>query len=149
VEPSYPRVTGGGLFAAGIPGVYCPCDLHEHGAAFILCRGLVFYSLRNDKNLPVPDRHIAIPEVNAHFSTQDDQHLIGVFVVKPNELPLNFDEFKVIVVHLGDNLRRPVLGELSKLFAEVDRGLHVPPFSMPGNVPDIRYLSWPVPIYER
>jgi hypothetical protein len=108
-----------------------PCGLHEHGAAFNLCRGLVFYSLRNDENLTVPDRHIAIPEANAHLSVQGDKHLIGVFVVMPNELILKFDELKVIVSHLGNDLRGPGLGEFVKLFTEVDRGLHAPPFSMP------------------
>jgi hypothetical protein len=39
----------------------------------------------------------------------------------------------VIVVHLGDDLRGPMLRELRELFVEVDRGLHTPPFSMSAN----------------
>ncbi len=128
-----PRIRWSSLFAARVASVDRSRGLHEHGAAFTSCRGHVFDPLRNDKHLPILDRYIAISQVNGHFPIQHDEHLIGVFVAMPNELPLKLDEFEMILVHLGDNLRRPVLRELRELFAEVDCGLHMPPFAMLAN----------------
>jgi hypothetical protein len=123
-----PSVCWGGPVAAGVAGIYRPSGFHEHGTAFTLCRGFVFCSLRDDEHLPFLDGHIAIPEVNGHFPVQYDEHLIGVFVVMPNKLPLELDQLEVIVVHLGDDLRGPVLRELRELLGEVDCGHHVPLF---------------------
>src|SRR5437667_1392294 len=38
----------------------------------------------------------------------------------PHKLALNLHEFEVIVVHLGDDLWRPLVGKLRKLLGKVD-----------------------------
>ncbi len=62
----------------------------------------------------------AVPEVNNHFTVKHEENLVGVFVVMPNELPLELHDFKVIVVHLGDDFWRPMGRKLCELVLQID-----------------------------
>ena len=59
---------------------------------------------------------------NPHAAFDDDEHLVGVAVVVPDKLALNFDEFELIVVHFGDDFGRPVVRKEVEFFGEVDGG---------------------------
>ena len=42
-------------------------------------------------------------------------------MVVPDKFALELHELKVVVIHLGDDLRRPVLRELGELLGQFDR----------------------------
>ncbi len=79
---------------------------------------------------PAATGDITVSEMNHHRPIENNEHLVRVRVAVPNKLALELHKLKVIVVHLRDDLRRPVLRELRKLFTEVDCGLHTIPFSL-------------------
>ena len=113
------------LIATGLASVNCSSRFHHHGMAFRLCRRLVFHTFWNHIHFPFLDTHLSIMEVNGHFSAYNNEYLIGVLVVMPHKLTLKLHELEVAVVHLGNDLRGPVLGELGELFPKVDGALHL------------------------
>jgi hypothetical protein len=56
------------------------------------------------------------------FSPQfyHQEHLVGVLVVMPHELATEFRQLELVVVHFGNDARRPVLGEARELFSQID-----------------------------
>ena len=99
------------LLTASVSGVHRPCRLNEHGFALGPRRSLVFDAFRNDEQFALLYGDIMAPKVDYHLPIENDKHFIGVFVAMPHELPLKLHQFEVIVVHLSNDPRRPVLGK--------------------------------------
>jgi hypothetical protein len=56
-----------------------------------------------------------VAKVEAEHSFEDDERLVGLFVVVPDEIALYLDEFELIVVHFRYVFGLPVLAEERKL----------------------------------
>ena len=53
----------------------------------------------------------AIAKINAQIALDHDESLIGVLMVVPDKIAPQLHDFELIVVHLGDNFRRPLLSK--------------------------------------
>jgi hypothetical protein len=89
---------------------------------------LVLHTLGNDEHLPRRHMDRAVAKIDPQIAVDHDERLIGIRVVMPNEIALQPHDLELIVVHLGDDLRPPLLVEQPELLPEVD-GLvaHVAP----------------------
>jgi hypothetical protein len=58
----------------------------------------------------------------SHFRSpsEDEEEVVRVFVLLPDELALDLDYADVVLVDAGDDLRSPVLSERAELLGEVD-----------------------------
>src|SRR6185436_17517552 len=63
----------------------------------------------------------AIPKVDPQGAVHDDEALVGVLVVVPDEVAFQLDDLELVVVHLRHHLRRPLLREKRELMLEIDR----------------------------
>src|SRR5262245_24256471 len=120
---SDPRVVLGGELARHVAGVDGASGLDEHDPALLSGHGLVFKTSRHDEHVTRTQRDVPISEMDRHLAVQDDEDLIGLGMTVPDELALDLDELEVVVVHPGDDLRRPALAEARELFMHVDRSI--------------------------
>src|ERR1043166_7767370 len=65
--------------------------------------------------------HRAIAKIDPQFALDDEERLIGLLVIMPDEVALQLHDFELVVVHFGDDLRLPLLVEQGELLAQVDR----------------------------
>src|SRR6516162_8382168 len=63
----------------------------------------------------------AIAEIDSQSTLEDDEGLIRILVIVPDEVTLKLHELELVVVHLGDDLRLPMLVEQIELAGEIDR----------------------------
>src|ERR1700677_1725954 len=59
------------------------------------------------------------------MSVENDEGLICIRVMVPNEVSLQPSELELIVVHLRDHSGRPLLGETLKLVCKINRSVKV------------------------
>src|SRR5881394_2367887 len=81
--------------------------------------GHVFDAARNDDELALAHRHVAVPELEQQPAFYDEEQLVLQIVMMPHEFAFDFDELDVAIVELADDLRAPVLGELLEFLGEV------------------------------
>ena len=79
----------------------------------------------HDEKLVRPEYDITISQLDGELSVEDQEELIGVGVPVPGELALDFHDPDVVVVNLGNLLRRPVLSEAREHRVKIYR-VHVP-----------------------
>jgi hypothetical protein len=53
----------------------------------------------------------AIAKIDPQNALEDDEGLIGILVIVPDEVTLQSYDFELIVVHFGDHLWLPLLVE--------------------------------------
>jgi hypothetical protein len=117
---SDPDIVDRGSFAALMPSVQHPSRFDQEEFDLVLCAGLVLDAFRNYEHLSSRDMHGPIAEINSQFALYHNECLIGVFVIVPNEVTLQLDDFKLIIVHFSDDLRLPLVAEQSELLLKVD-----------------------------
>src|SRR5438309_6399532 len=66
------------------------------------------------------DRSVA--EVHVELALKDQEQLVGFVMLVPDEFAFGLHQPHFIVVVAGDDLRRPMLGKLTKLVGEIDVG---------------------------
>src|SRR5262245_35214525 len=64
-----------------------------------------------------------VPEVDPQAPLQDNEGLVRVFVIVPDEIALELHDLELIVVHFSDDLRLPLLVEQPEFLLEVDRSV--------------------------
>src|SRR5262249_39180403 len=122
---SDPDVAWRGLRVANIAGVHGARQLDEHREALGPRRRLMLISFGHHEHLAGANRQIAVAKVNGHRAVDDDEDLVGVAMAVPDELAAELDELELVVVHPGNDLRRPMIGEGRELLSEVDgRSMH-------------------------
>src|SRR5262245_42553855 len=89
--------------------------LDQEQLDLLLRVGFVLDASGNNEHFSRRDIDVAIAEVDAERSIQDDEGLVRIFVVVPDEVALQLDDLELIVVHLGDDLRLPLLVEQPEL----------------------------------
>jgi len=82
---------------------------------------LVFDALRHDEHFACRDMDRAVAKIDPQNAIEDDEGLVGVLVIVPDEIALELHDLELIVVHFGDDLRLPLLVEQFQLRAEIDR----------------------------
>lgn len=89
--------------------------LNQHDPRLFARRGIVPDATRNDEELACPHRHrtaIRFSSADAELTTQDQKHLVLVFMRVPGKLPLHFRHFDVLIVDLTNDSRRPKLRKI-------------------------------------
>ena len=84
----------------------------------LLGLGAVLDAPRDHEQLPRVEIDVPVAELNGQTSLQDEEEVIGVVVLVPDELPLQLHDLDVVVVELRDDLRAPVLREGAELRGE-------------------------------
>jgi hypothetical protein len=105
---SYPNVVFRRHVTACLACVYRAGQLNQHGFTFVLGEWLVLYSPGDDKHLSRLEIDPAVPKVNAHLPLDDDKRLVRIIVTVPDEITLELDQLEMVIVHLGDDLWRPM-----------------------------------------
>jgi hypothetical protein len=106
---------GGGGFDEGDPGLF--------GGA-----GIVAHSFGNDEDfagLQGERAAVGFATADGEGAFEDEEELIFVFMGMPGELALNFGDFEVLIVNLGEDARAPEFGERGADVLERDGGVHV------------------------
>jgi hypothetical protein len=115
------KVFGGrGEMAAGIAGVHDAGRLDQDNVRFALSKRAVLDAAGYNEELSGPQGHVAIAHLDGQSSARDKEELVGVIVGMPNELAVELDHLDLIVVHPGNHLGRPLLGEEGELFGDIN-----------------------------
>ena len=64
-------------------------------------------------------------KLDHHRAFNYDEHLIGMSVIMPSKFAFDFHQFELVIIHLSDDFRRPVVGKLREFVAKIDF-LHEP-----------------------
>ena len=99
----------GSEFSASIAGVDDRAGLEQQHRGFGIGPWTVLDAAGDDEELPRPEHHIAVSHLDGEPSVEDQEELIGVGVPVPGELTLDLHDPDIVVVNLGNLLRRPVL----------------------------------------
>ena len=79
----------------------------------------MLHSFRHDEHLPFPEAHRPIREIDLQRSLEDDEGLVRVGMLVPDELTLDPGELELNVVQLRHDLRLPLVGEEIELPLQV------------------------------
>src|SRR5262245_37408575 len=83
----------------------------------------MLHASRHDEHLTGLQRDVPVAQMDGHLPVEHDEDLVGFGVGMPDELPLDPHQLEVIVVHLGDDPRRPALTEAAELRGKIDRSV--------------------------
>src|ERR1051326_8354761 len=119
--PSNPEVIRGRAFAALVARVEHAARLDQQQFDLPFRIGLAFYAFRNDEHFTRRHMHRAVAKIDPQLALDDQERLVGLLVIVPDEVALQLDDFELVVVHFGDHLRLPLLVEQRELLAQVDR----------------------------
>src|SRR5262245_40600829 len=117
---SDPDIACGRPPAARMTGVQGAARLDEHELHFALGGGLVLDAFRDDEHLSRRDVDMPVPEVDTQRPLDNQECFVRFRMIVPDEVALKPDELELVVVHLGDDARAPLLVELVELLADVD-----------------------------
>ena len=71
--------------------------------------GLVLDPLRDNVQLACGKFDRAISKVDSEFPVDDNKRFVGIVVTMPDKVALQFDDLELIVVHLRNDFRSPLL----------------------------------------
>src|SRR6185312_14862586 len=120
---SDPHVVLRGALAAFVARVEHAARLDEQQLRFALGEWLVLDAFRHDEQLAFREIDRAVAEIDAQLAVEDDEGLVGVLVVVPDEIAFEPHQLELVVVHLGDDFGRPLLPEEPEFFREIDRAI--------------------------
>ena len=103
--------------------VHHAARFHQHHPALVAGDGPVLHALWHDEHLARRQLDCAVTELDGHLPVDDDEHFVGIGMAVPDELTGDLDQLELVVVHLGDDARCPVIGEASQLVLQVDGGI--------------------------
>jgi hypothetical protein len=105
---------------ACVPRVRSASRLNQQDVRLVIRPGAVLNAARHDVHVPLTQLDVAIAELDGQAPLEDEEELVGLVVLVPDELSLDLDDLDVVVVQLADDLGAPVLGEQRELLREVD-----------------------------
>jgi hypothetical protein len=80
----------------------------------------VLHPARDHDEFSLFDPFVAVAELHAKTSFDDQEQFVFVFVVMEHEFPLQFIELQMLPVELGSDVGFPVLGDLGEFLGEID-----------------------------
>src|SRR5262249_34570832 len=107
--------------AARMAGIEYPTRLDQQQLDLVFGVRLVLYTFRDDEHLARRQLDRPIAKIDPQSALQDDERLIRMLVIMPNEVALQPHELELVVVHFGYDLRLPLLVEYPELLAKIDR----------------------------
>src|SRR5262245_10772436 len=96
--------------------------------SLLLSDGPVFDATRDDQELAFFKPDVPIPKLHTKPTFDDEEKFVLMVVMVPDERPLEFDQFHLLLIQLADDLRFPLVAEQRQLLAEIDF-LHDRPLS--------------------
>src|SRR5687767_11077739 len=131
--PLYPDIVLRRECATSLASVYNTARLDKQRMAFTCGASDMFDALWHNEHFPGLERDGPVLETDLHLAVQHQEDLVGVFMIMPDELALQFHELELVVVHFRDDPRGPALRESGQLLRKVDYlGSHdVTPISVP------------------
>ena len=123
-----------GAFGGGLAGVEDAAGLNEHELNFVFRGGLVHDAFRDDEHFSGAEGDVAVAKIQAERAVEDEESFVGVGVVVPDEVALQFDDLELVVVHLGDDFGGPLVVEEGELIFQVDGLRHGVRIAMAGVV---------------
>ena len=94
--------------------------LDEQEMCFLLRPRTVTHTLGHHENLPGAKRDVALGHLDDETAGKDEEEVIGIGVLVPDELALDFDDHEIVAVELTDSAWLPVLVKRGQLLLEVD-----------------------------
>jgi len=79
----------------------------------------MFHTMRHHDELPFLDPHVHIVELHSKSPFHDEEHLVFVVVVMPDELTLELIQLHKLSIELSDNKWLPVFSYLLELLLDV------------------------------
>ena len=110
--------------ASGIARIDDIERFHQQGVTFALRASDVLATLWHDKHFTGSHGDCFVAKRNFHFAIQNDEYLVGPGMAVPHEFTLKFHQLELIVVHLRDDSRRPMVVELGELLGKIDGVVH-------------------------
>jgi hypothetical protein len=106
--------------SALVAGIQSAAWLNQHQLDFVLCAGFMPCPFGHDEQFAGSDVDCSIGEIDAQLAIDYDKRLIRLWVVMPDKIALQFHDLELIVIHLRNNLRRPLFCKERKLFCQID-----------------------------
>lgn len=91
----------------------------EHHLDLFFRKGFVLDTLWDHKHLARANAYCAIPKIYTELAIQNNESLISVLMIVPYEIPFDFDDLELLVVHFGNDLWLPMTVEFVKLCIEI------------------------------
>src|SRR5262249_24095425 len=116
--------------ASLMTGVEHAARLYEQQLHLLLGKRLVFHPSWCNEHLTFRNPNRTVPKVDPQFPIHDDECLVCVLVVMPEEVSFQLHELELVIVHLGNNFGLPPFIEQSELLLEIDGSIfHGAPLS--------------------
>ena len=80
---------------------------------------LVFYAARNDEELALVEFDDPVTKMYRQVAVEDQEELVLLLVMVPDELAFEFGELDVLAVELADDTGAPMFSELLEFLGEV------------------------------
>lgn len=94
--------------------------------------GSVLHSMRDNRQLPLPEREFFGPELQSHLALHDKEEFVLPLMRVPHKGSFDLYELDVDIIHLADDLGLPMITEARELLRQV-YGFH-----RRGNTPLLR-----------
>jgi len=78
---------------------------------FVHSHRLMFYAFRYNVHFTFTENNVPIAELNFQLTFQDHENFIGLRMIVPDELAMQFRDFEMIIIHPGNDLGLPLLGK--------------------------------------
>ena len=114
------RLGVGGALVLDVAGVPCLGGLEQQNVRLALRDGLVLDAARDDIELALVEVDALLPKLDREVAVEHEEQLVGLVVVVPDELAVEFGEFDRLAVEFADELRRLLFVELGELRFEID-----------------------------
>jgi hypothetical protein len=118
---SNPHIVFGCSRASFMPGVQHTTRLDEQYLDFMFGVGLMFHAFGNDKHLSSSEVNFAFAKIDPQVAFNHKERFIRILVIMPNEVALQFRELELIIIHLSDDFRSPLLRKEPEFLLEIDR----------------------------
>ena len=86
---------GSGPIPSRLAGVDCPRAFDEQQCTVNFRRRSVLQSRRHNKHVTMGECPAPVAEIDSHRSCKNEEHLVGVRVLVPDELSLDLDHFEL------------------------------------------------------
>lgn len=87
---------------------------------FALGDGAVLDAAGDDEDLALFQLNRPVAHLDLQTAFKNQEELVLFFVGMPDEVAFELGKFDLVLVDLGDGLRRPVFGDFAELSGEVD-----------------------------
>jgi hypothetical protein len=88
--------------------------------SFLVGLGAVLHAPRHDEQLALPQLDVAVSKVDGQAPAHDEEEVVGLVVLVPDERPLHLDDLQLEVVQVADDPGLVGLAQELELLGEVD-----------------------------